>query len=251
LNGCTSCTVEAIARNDWLDTTSTGIQTVQFYWEPVADGVGIFATAEGPLLEDANFTMNVKWGSLDIDGSEEVGEWAFIQLDENAQLIGYEKVEGPFTFQNYTLSGYYMVRSSDLNALQIQPRLNWHGVISGSIFMNGTETLAPYPIKMSKGSFSFKVSAVADSPLLTAPMETITVLENEKVVLTGLSAALFDNVKENGAEYLSIVFEGVPEDSFFLQNGVKVGDPSAGGRWFSDYAFPVVISLYLTFCFCS
>jgi hypothetical protein len=203
------------------------------YWEPVADGVQISAEALGDLYEDQSFNINVSYYSLDEDGSEYVGEWAFIQFnDERVELVGYEKMEGPFTFQGQTLSWYYIVSAADLGSLQILPPQHWHGDITGSLFMNGTEILAPNPTVMSKGTFKFTLKAVADKPLLTAPLSTVYVLENEQVPIPNLSAALVDTITENGAEYMAIVFEGVPEDSFFLNSqGQRVGEPSTGGLW--------------------
>jgi hypothetical protein len=203
------------------------------YWEPVADGVEMSVEALGGLLEDESFGVNITYSSLDSDGSEYVGEWVFMQFDDpRVELLGYEKVEGPFTFQGETLSWFYNISFTSLSTLRIRPPRHWHGKITGSIFMSGTEILAPNPTKLSKGKFSFNVAAVADAPLLTVPTSTIVVLENEKAPISNLFAALVDNVTENGAEYLAVVFEGVPEDSFFYNSaGRQVGAPSTGGVW--------------------
>jgi hypothetical protein len=226
-------TVEAIAKNEYLLSSSSGVSNVAMYWEPVADGVSISAQALGSLYEDQSFRVNITYYAIDWDGSEEIGEWVFMQFDDaRVNLLGYDKVEGPFTFQGQTLSWYYIINYADLGTLEIQPPEHWHGTISGSLFMNATEFLAPYPTKMSNVRFSFKVAAVADVPLLTVPTSSVMVLENEQVALPNLFAALVDNVTENGAEYLAVVFEGVPEDSFFLDSaGNRVGEPSIGGIW--------------------
>lgn len=231
--GVDTTAVEAIAKNQYLETRSSGIQVVNMYWEPVADGVNISAEALGDIYEDQHFNVSISYSSRDIDGSEYIGEWVFIQFDDDrVELVGYEKIKGPFTFQGQTLSWYFVVNATDLDFLEIKPPEHWHGTITGSLFMNGTEVLDPFPTKMSQGKFSFVVKAVADTPLLTVPSSTVYVLENEQVALLNLSAALVDTISENGAEYMAIVFEGVPEGSFFLDStGARVGAPSAGGVW--------------------
>lgn len=225
--------VEAISKNQNFETVTTGIQDIRMFWEAVADGVSISANViGGPAMEDENFTVGVTWESLDIDGSEVIGEWVFMEFDrDDVELIGYTKVEGPFTFQGKTLSWYYIIPYSEIGSLQIHPPVHWHGDITGTLFMNGTETIEPYPVLMSDGSFSFPVTAVADAPLLGVPTETVIVLENEVVTIPDLFASLVDTVGENGIEDISIVFEGVPEDSFFTDaSGLQVGAPSIGGK---------------------
>lgn len=202
-------------------------------WAAVADGVDISASVVGgPAREDENFSVEVSWNSLDSDGSEVVGDWVFMEFDrDDVELVGYSKVEGPFTFQGKTLSWYYIIPYSELGSLEIQPPLHWHGDITGLLFMNGTETIDPFPVKMSEASFSFPVTAVADTPLLQVPTKTIFVLENEEVALPDLFASVVDNVGENGLEDISIAFEGVPQDSFFTDSlGNQVGAPSIGGK---------------------
>ncbi|KAG7360730.1 PT repeat/fibro-slime domain containing protein [Nitzschia inconspicua] len=226
--------VEVIAKNMYLERRSTGIQSVTMYWEPVADGVEInVETLQEKLFEDQSFNFNISYSSKDIDGSEIIGDVVFIQFeDERVQLLGYEKEEGPFSFQGHVLSWYYIISSSDLEMLEILPPLHWHGALKGSIYMNGTEILAPNPVMMSRGDFIFQIEAVADVPLLTAPTSTMFVNENDLIQLPDLSATLVDTVTENGREFLSVIFEGVPLDSFFSNSaGVRVGEPSANGVW--------------------
>jgi hypothetical protein len=221
--------VEAISQNSRFSTSSSGIQNVTFYWGPVADGVGIEVSSNGALKEDTEFSINVTYRGIDIDGSETIEEWAYLQLD-NAVLTGptgyYEYFEGPFVYQGETIVGpYYRIRASNLSGLKILPALHWHGDVTGRIYMSAMESLAPYPIKLSKGEFKFTVSAVADLPLLTVPSTTILMNENVASVISGLSALLVDNVTANGREYLSVVISNVPEDSIFSK-----GAPSSNGK---------------------
>ena len=113
-------------------------------------------------------------------------EWVFMEFDrDDVELIGCSKVEGPFTFQGKTLSWYYIIPYTEIGNLEIQPPLHWHGDITGSLFMNGTETIEPFPVIMSEGTFNFPVTAVADTPFLQVPTETVIVSENEEVALLG------------------------------------------------------------------
>ncbi|KAG7357174.1 hypothetical protein IV203_001862 [Nitzschia inconspicua] len=233
-SGSQEFNVEVIAKNMYLESRSSGIQSVTMYWEPVADGVAINVKAlQEKLFEDQSFRFNISYSSKDVDGSEIIGDVVFIQFeDERVQLLGYEKVEGPFSFQGHVLSWYYIVSLSDLEMLEILPPLHWHGDLQGSIYMNGTEILAPNPVMMSRGAFTFQIEAVADVPLLTVPTTTIYVNENDRIQLPDLSASLVDTMTENGREYLSVIFEGVPLDSFFSNgSGVRVGEPSSNGVW--------------------
>ena len=61
------------------------------FWEAVADGVSINADViGGPAREDESFNVEVTWESLDIDGSEIIGEWVFMEFDrDDVELIGY------------------------------------------------------------------------------------------------------------------------------------------------------------------
>ena len=101
------------------------------YWEPVADGVDISAEALVKLYEDEYLSVNISYSSLDSDGSEYIGEWVFMQFDDpRVKLLGYEKVEGPFTFQGKTLSWFYIINYADLNTSEIQRPQHWHGTIT-------------------------------------------------------------------------------------------------------------------------
>jgi hypothetical protein len=150
-----------------------------------------------------------------------------LRLDNNFELVGgsYEYVTGPFFYNGTDLGGTYRVRYSDIRMLRFRPRLHWHGRLTGFIYLNATESLAPFPVKMSTGSFSFDIQAVADLPLLTVPPQTVFVRENGFAVFPNLSATLVDNITDNGAEYLSVVFSNVPEDSIFSK-----GAPSLNGK---------------------
>lgn len=226
--------VEAFAKNEYLETRSSGIQTVTMYWEPVADGVGITVNSKpGKLFEDQIFGLNVSYSAIDTDGSETIGEKVYIQFeDRSIEIMGYSLKEGPTVIYGTTLTWYYEINAADLNTLQIVPPVHWHGVLKGSIFMGATETLSPNPSILSKGTFAFNVVAVADAPLLTGPTTTIFVQENEQVALPGLNAVIIDTVTVNGAEVMGLVFEGVPLDSFFVSSaGVQVGAPSTGNTW--------------------
>lgn len=210
------------------------MQNINFYWGPVADGATISVSTTDVLEEDQEFSLDINWTSLDVDGSETQGEWVYIVLDENADLFGYnvngeffgyQRIEGPFIIEGTSISGFYNVSRWSLEFLTIRPRLHWHGVINGAIYMTFQETLQPRPIALSKGDFSFDLKAVADIPIIKVPLAPVTVAENQEVTLD-LFAGLVDNVTQNGGESLSLTFYNVPEDSLF-----NTGQPIPGNGW--------------------
>lgn len=223
--------VEAISTNSQLVSSSSGIKPIVFYWGAVADGFNIAVSTNDTLREDQQFSFNVTFNGIDVDGSEILGEYAYLRLDDNAILVNssaFEYFAGPFTYQNVSLGGTWKIRVSDLKTLRILPKLHWHGLLKGTIYVNATDSPSldmNAAVKMSIGQFSFNIQAVADRPQLTVPSATVFVNENSFAVLPNLSAILVDNITANGAEYLSVIFSNVPEDSFFSK-----GAPSLNGR---------------------
>lgn len=232
---------EAVSENLAFQKVSTGILNVTFYWGPVPDGVGnVQLVANGVVREDTEFTANFTYGCIDCDGSETAEEFAYLEIN-NAEVVGpignFTFFNGSFSFTyvgyngNVTIFGpYYRFRVADIKSLRIRPALHWHGAITGKIYMSAREFLAPFPSTMSISTFSFSVNAVADLPLLTVPSSIVLMNETAISPLTGaviqnLSAVLVDNVTANGAEYLSVFFSNVPENSRFSK-----GAPAGNGK---------------------
>lgn len=79
-------------------------------------------------------------------------------------------------------------------------------------------------------SFTINVKAKADEATLTVPEVTVVGVEDTSIPIPDLSAALTDTNAENGPEVISVVIDGVPEDTRF-----SAGAQNGEGSW----VFPV------------
>lgn len=79
-------------------------------------------------------------------------------------------------------------------------------------------------------AFTIVIGAVADEALITVPSEIVVGSEDEAIPIPDLSATLVDTNGENGGEVLSVVINGVPEDTRF-----NAGSQNGQGSW----VFPV------------
>ena len=86
------------------------------------------------------------------------------------------------------------------------------------------------PLSLSFSEFTLSIEAQADEAIITVPSETVIGNEDEEIPIPDLSAALADTNPENGAEVLSVVITGVPEDTRF-----NAGSQNGEGSW----VFPV------------
>jgi hypothetical protein len=223
--------IEALATNAFFETTSTGIETISVFWEPVGDGPIITATAvseadgSASLFEDTNFTLNASFTLRDKDGSEKIGEWIIIEFGADFNLWwSYEftgtlfQFFGPFEIDGRTITNGINISIAMLDQLTIFPFPNWHGEIPITIFGFTTEVMDPSIMAWERAEFTFQVQAVADPA--TMMVQTITVPEfNRTSIANLLSAKLQDNVMVNGGERLSVKFINLPLGSqFFLPN---------------------------------
>ncbi len=221
---------QAVAANNLFQTNRTAFQNLTLAWFPVADGPSISASAVSEdstatgLPEDSNFTLNISISDVDVDMSETVGEWVIIEFgagyDEwwTFEFSGIFQL-GPFFIDGETTVGTSInITTADLDQLKIIPRLNWHG--EAPIIVHGftTEALDMTKIGWKHQEFLFSVTAVPDPPVLN--LQTARVAEFNRTSIAGLlSAALYDNITENGGEKLNIKFVNLPEGSQFFLPG--------------------------------
>jgi len=243
--GTFTLTVEAVATSK-LSTTS-GTQTLTGFVDPSAIGDGVAITA-GPSsgFEDTNVPFSVSFGFNDADQSERIvtglynstggvaGAWWYIRWDYTFATFVF-----PYTFVlpgdsdeiifGTNLTGYYRIPISDTD-LVMQLLQNWHGTITGDIRVPVIEntTFAELGADLtddfilSSRTFTIDIAAVVDEAILTVPNFTVTADQDTTFLIPDLSAILFDNVTENGAEVLSAVIRNVPDDTLFSA-GVNQG----------------------------
>jgi hypothetical protein len=226
-SGTLNITIEAVATSAYALSTSSGKQTMALVYDPVADGVGI-ALPLNTGLEDEVIALNITFAELDIDGSESILEFAYIQVDSGATLIGSSDVvesgDDDATVKGVSLIGYTRIRSDTLQALLLQPAANWHGTITVTVAASSIEPLDDNDsdsIALSIKSFVVVVTAVADPPTITVPA-SVNGDEDTSIPIPGLTAALNNTV---GTEVLSVVIRNVPEESLF-NAGFNNGDGS-------------------------
>eukprot|EP00977_Amphora_coffeiformis_P007241 scaffold1569_cov171-Amphora_coffeaeformis.AAC.27 len=254
--GTFTLTVEAVATSK-LSTTS-GTQTLTGFVDPSAIGDGVAITA-GPSsgFEDTNVPFSVSFGFNDADQSERIvtglynstggvaGAWWYIRWDYTFATFVF-----PYTFVlpgdsdeiifGTNLTGYYRIPISDTD-LVMQLLQNWHGTITGDIRVPVIEntTFAELGADLTddfilssrildsllcccQRTFTIDIAAVVDEAILTVPNFTVTADQDTTFLIPDLSAILFDNVTENGAEVLSAVIRNVPDDTLFSA-GVNQG----------------------------
>jgi hypothetical protein len=198
----------------------------------VADGVGI-ALPLNRGLEDEAIALSISLAELDVDGSETIQEFAYIQVDSGAILNGnfdvVESGDDDATIKGVSLLGYTRIPSADLEALLLQPATNWHGTITVTVAASSIETLDNNDgdnIAVSMKSFAVVIDAVADPPAITVPTFALTGKEGTGIPIPGLTATLIDDVVTiYGEEVLSVVIRNVPENSL-LSAGSNNGDGS-------------------------
>jgi len=211
-SGNLELTMRALAVNEYFLTASGGDDLVSFYYQPVADGVNM-SVGNKNSNEDELIDLDLRLNAADIDGSENVGDFVYIQLSDDAVLQGYST--GTYMVNGTELVGYYRVLRSEVSGLTIMPAFHWHGPLQMIVWSYSYETLDTSAMMWSTGTFVIDILAFADAPLLTVPSGSVIAFENIPISNFGLSATLVDDVDANGGEVLSAKITGVPDDSFF------------------------------------
>lgn len=85
-SGALNITVEAVATSVYALSTKSEKRTVSLHFDPVADGVGISLPLNSGL-EDEAIALSISLVELDVDGSETIQEFAYIQVDYGATLV--------------------------------------------------------------------------------------------------------------------------------------------------------------------
>ena len=242
-SGTMTITVEGIARNANLQSATTGPQPLPVEVDPVADGIAITASPAAGL-EDTAVDLNISLAERDIDGSEDIGGFVYVSLDNGATLVGgydvVDGVDGDASIDGTNLVGYYRVPVADVATLQALPASNWHGTIAATVAAVSVEPADDNDgdnIQLDTSSFTVDVVAEADVPLVAAQF-SVTGNEDSTIVLAGLSATLADNVNTNGAEVLSVVIAGVPDGSRF-----SAGSNNGDGSWTIPVAALTTLSI--------
>lgn len=230
-SGPLDITIEAVAINASLQQATTGETTVTVAVDPVADGVAISASP-GAGLEDTAVALGISLAERDIDGSEDIGGSVYVRLSDGATLVGAYAVvasgDADATIPGTSTVGYYRVPAADVATLQMLPAANWHGDVSVAVIATSIEPTDDNDgdnIAVSSSNFVVSVEAVADAPLVSAPV-SVSGNEDASIAITGLSAALADAVTTNGAEVLSVIISGVPAGSRF-----SAGSNNGDGSW--------------------
>jgi hypothetical protein len=231
--GTVSLTVEAIAVNSWFLSTSSGEETVSVYFDPVADGVAISIPGiETGGLENEEIPLPITLSTLDIDGSERLGDSVYVKscvkstLKPSYTLV--KSTDNDASVDGVNVVGYRRVPSSEVNSLSMQPSDYWHGQCPVSVVAFSIETSDDEDedyMKATKATFNVNIVSVATTPRSTAP-KNVSGTEDSVIVIPGLSASLVDTVDDNGYERLSTVITNVPEGSIF-----NYGSNSGEGRW--------------------
>lgn len=232
-SGNLNVTVEAVATSPLGAAATTAPQILPVVIKPIADGPAISLSAPNGL-EDVPLSVSIGISEIDIDGSEEIGEFVYLLISDNALLNGTYAIvdasDSDAIVAGESVVGYIRVPLADLaNPLDIIPPLNWHGTFEVTVaawtFEPTGDPLDPDTQLLSRRTFAVSVDAVADPPILTVPAAPVTGLEDTNILIPDLSAVLFDNVTINGAELLSAFITGVPEGSI-LSAGFNNGDGS-------------------------
>ncbi|MFO1170787.1 MAG: type I secretion C-terminal target domain-containing protein [Hyphomicrobiaceae bacterium] len=229
-SGTMPITIEAVATNAALLKATTGTQTVGVTVDPVADGVAI-STATVAGSEDTAIALNVSLAERDTDGNEVIGDFCYVKLTNGATLVGgYPTVvagDADASIDGTSLLGYIRVPTAAMATLQMLPANDWHGSIDVTVAAYSVEPADNNDgdnIQLDVASFTVKVAAVADAPLLTVPVGAAGD-EDTAIALIGLTAALDDLITTNGAEVLSAKISGIPAGSV-LSAGSNNGDGS-------------------------
>jgi hypothetical protein len=124
--------------------------TVSIFVAPVADGASI-AVSPSSSKEDQLIVLVVNATEIDVDGSETVGEFAYVRANSGATILNGTTVassDSDATVAGTSFVGARRVPASALRGLQIRPRLNWHGELTVDISivvidsLNSTQTSA-------------------------------------------------------------------------------------------------------------
>jgi hypothetical protein len=243
--GTASLTLEAIAVNSWFLSSSSGQQSLDMYFDPVADGVGISIPDLSGGMENQPVRLPITLSAIDTDGSEEVGATSYVKVCPQATLMpSYELVQSGDVdafIGDKDLEGYYRIPSTELNGLSMQPQDYWHGpcpVFVVAVSVEKEDDQDGDHMVASEATFNPYIISVPTPPNVAAP-ESTSGVEDAAIFLPGLSASLVDTIDDNGHEQLSTVIRNVPVDSI-LSHGSNSGE----GRW----AIPtdMLDSIYIT-----
>ena len=185
------------------------------------------------VKEDSEFVVSVGLQERDTDGSEVVGETAYLRIDSGATLLGNYAIVADDDEDSVVLGqsvvGFARVPTDQVSNIRVQPPENWHGDVELELFATAYEPSDDEDgdhIKLERGSTIVTVIPVADEPVVEIPAEPVAGFEGSAIALPGLAVRLNDNVRTNGGETLSATLSGVPLDSI-----LNVGSNNGDGSW--------------------
>lgn len=221
-SGTLPMTIEAVAVGTNLVRATTGEIATSIDVDPVADGVAI-TVAPVSGVEDVPVVLTVGLAERDVDGSETIGSFTYVRLNNGATLVGgYAVVAGgdsDATIDGTSLVGFYRVPTASVASLQVRGAPNWHGTVTAEIAAFATDNTTPSDptpdadnVQLDVHTVSINIVADADVPTVPASIPSATGAEDfaTGIALSGLSASLNDLVTANGGEILSVVISGAP-----------------------------------------
>jgi hypothetical protein len=146
-SGFYNLTVEAvaIASGDTTQTATSGQETLELYFDPVADGFNVVFQGSDTSVEDGSYALDVTFSQVDVQeffysGIYAVGNvssWYYIFFDDPtvASISGFQAValndtDAEFwALQGFNLTGYYRIPVGT-NGVPIDFLENWHGNVT-------------------------------------------------------------------------------------------------------------------------
>ena len=107
------------------------------------DGASI-SVSPSSSKEDQLIVLVVNATEIDVDGSETVGEFAYVRANNGATILNGTTVatsDSDATVAGTSFVGARRVPATALRGLQIQPRQNWHGDLTVDVSIVVTDSL--------------------------------------------------------------------------------------------------------------
>ena len=234
--GNLTATMKAVAMDaNGAYAYSAAVTSVVAHLTPVTDGPSVSISTSlpsGQRVEDvSNIPITVTVSQRDIDHSEVlVGSTVTVTIAADAELY-LDGVKQTGTNGSYVLNvsdlhatGDYASGSLSLTGLSVVPPAQYHGSLSIQASFTGNDPGAASTVTTS-GSLSVNLTAVADTPTITA--HDVTGNEDTVIALdVTLAAPDVSGGWHYGSEALSVIITGVPTDGL-INGALKNSD----GTW--------------------
>jgi large repetitive protein len=210
LTGVNTVQIEAIATNQFLNRTSTGLIAAPITITPVADGPSISANPAAGI-EDQAIALNLNISALDneVSSPETVVSPIILTIPAGTMLSAGTHVGG----------NVWHLTPAQITGLTITPPSNYFGPLSVNVEATTRESSGATAV----GSATVNLTVAARADIPNATVNDVTAAEDTFVPLTGLSASLVDN---DGSEVLSVKISNVPIGAIF-----SAGGNNGDGTW--------------------